>query len=178
MNLQLFRNGLPLPESNFFVGLDKLSLHVSSIRTSGCVGASSENLATMIPNQFAPRPLRPAALVSQIASPSPMQGANVKLPNSSGASIINLAASGGSLQAIKSLLALGADPNQLCDKSGEHSLFRCLWANHDLETYVACCSVLIASGASIHLRNREGQLVSDLATQRGVSLASIETSLS
>lgn len=106
------------------------------------------------------------------------QGANVKLPNSLGSPIINLAASGRSLQAIKALLALGADPNQICDKSGEHSLFRCLWANHDVETYVACSSVLIASGASIHLRNRDGQLVSDLATQRGVSLSSIETSLS
>ena len=106
------------------------------------------------------------------------QGANVNLPNSLGSPIINLAASGGSVQAIEALLALGADPNQVCDKSGEHSLFRCLWANHDLETYVACCSVLIASGASIHLRNRDGLLVGDLATQRGVSLASIEDSLS
>ena len=105
------------------------------------------------------------------------QGANVNLPNSLGSPIINLAASGGSVQAIEAL-ALGADPNQVCDKSGEHSLFRCLWANHDLETYVACCSVLIASGASIHLRNRDGLLVGDLATQRGVSLASIEDSLS
>lgn len=78
------------------------------------------------------------------------QGANVKLPNRLGSPIINLAASGGYVHAIQPLLALGADPNQVCDKSGEHSLFRCLWAMHELETYVACCSVLIASGASIN----------------------------
>lgn len=102
------------------------------------------------------------------------KGIDPNLKTSHGSPVINVAASGGHVEAIELLLHYGADPNSEDERDREHSLFSCLWALHTREQYIECCKALTRAGARTDKRNAEGMTLEELAKTRDISLSDIQ----
>lgn len=92
-------------------------------------------------------------------------GMAVDARTESGCTPLILAASGGQVEVVRSLLQRGADVNAIAEGSGCTPLIACLSARHSKRVYRTLCKLLLDAGAAatLSVRDRNGRTALDWA---------------
>jgi ankyrin repeat protein len=95
------------------------------------------------------------------------QGIAVDSRDEEGGTALMNAASAGEMQIMRLLLKRGADVNAVQENKGYTPLIWGLAALHSERKYLAIVSTLLATGADVTIRTRDGRTAIDFAKERG-----------